>query len=55
MDREFRKQMAFDSDQVLARFDLTPDEREGLARMDLAEFDQALAELDERVSKLGHN
>ena len=36
---------------LLASLDLTAEERDGFARMDHADFDQALAGVDERVSK----
>jgi len=36
---------------ILISFDLTEDEREGFANMDLQDFDQIVTGLDERVSK----
>jgi hypothetical protein len=51
LDVDFRKLMASDMPQALAGFDLTEDEREGFANMDLQDFDQIVTGLDERVSK----
>ena len=51
LDREFRKQVQASPGTALASFELTADERDGFARMDHADFDQAMAGVDERVSK----
>ena len=51
LDKDFRAQLAADRTAALAPFDLTDDERSALANMNLEEFNQGLARLDERVSK----
>ncbi len=51
LDRSFRQLMASDMPQALAGFDLTEEEREGLKNIDLADFQQTVTSLDERVSK----
>lgn len=51
IDRAFRELMQRDRQTALTEYDLTPGERDGLAHVDLHDFDQAVTGLDERVSK----
>ena len=51
LDRAFRVQVLADATRALAEFDLTVEERQGFAALDLAEFDRGASELEERVSK----
>lgn len=55
MDREFRELMQTDLQTALAGYNLTPEEREGFTNIDLHEFNQVVADLDERVSKASLN
>ena len=51
IDPAFREQMAYNREAALAEFDLTSEERANFEAMDLNEFNQGAAALDERVSK----
>ena len=51
LDADFRQQMAKDRTKALAGYELTDEERAGLANLDLAEIEGAASALDERVSK----
>ena len=51
VDRESRKLAQADLQQALTGFDLTSEERNNFADVDLNDFDQAVTGLDERVSK----
>lgn len=51
LDREFRRQMAADRQQALAGYELTDEERAHFLRLDLDDFQSAVSQLDERVSK----
>jgi hypothetical protein len=43
--------VAKDANAALAGYDLTDEEREGLARVDASSFEQAASALDERATK----
>lgn len=53
LDREFRTLLRENPQGALAGYELTTEEREGFATLDLADFDQAAAALEDRVSKGG--
>ncbi len=52
IDAEFRKAVAANPTEALAGFDLTAEEREGLANADASSFEALAGELDQRTSKV---
>lgn len=55
MDKDFRAQMETNRDAALSPFDLTAEERANFDAMDMNDFNQSVAALDERVSKGWNN
>ncbi len=51
IDADFRNALAANPVETLAGFDLTPEEREALSKVDTASFEAAAGEVDLRISK----
>jgi hypothetical protein len=52
IDADFRQAVKANPGQVLAAYDLTPEERETLSQIDLGTFEEAATQLDARISKM---